>query len=242
MALKTSLISVWEMDDASGNATDSHGSNTLTETSGTIASATGKIGNCRDFEDGDTEYFTIADNASLSTGDIDCTWSCWVNVESQNNQRTILCKDLTGTNREFRFWINSGGTSYGFGWLSMNNGTSAGQLDMMQTITNGQWYFVVFWHDSVNNLIGMSVDDGTPVTVSYSGGMANSTAPFSIGWLDEAPGLHFDGMIDQTAFWKRVLTSAEITELYNSGNGKAYSTWDAAATTNHFLTLLGVGG
>src|SRR5690606_38146388 len=82
MALTDDLISYWKLDEASGNAVDAHGSNTLTETSGTIDAATGKINGGRDFEAIDTEYFTCADNAGLSAGDVDFTIAGWVNLES----------------------------------------------------------------------------------------------------------------------------------------------------------------
>ena len=54
----------WDLDEAGGsNAIDSSPyGNDLVETSGTIESAEGG----RDFEFGESEYFTRADNASLS--------------------------------------------------------------------------------------------------------------------------------------------------------------------------------
>ena len=72
MALTDSLISYWKLDEASGNATDSHGTNTLTDTN-TVTSVAGKINTARYFTNANTEFFTLADNASLSTGDIDFT-------------------------------------------------------------------------------------------------------------------------------------------------------------------------
>jgi hypothetical protein len=35
----------------------------------------------------------------------------------------------------------------------------------------------------------------------------------------------WDGYWDQTAIWNRALTVEEITYIYNSGSGRAYSTW-----------------
>ncbi len=85
MALTTNLISYWELKEASGNATDSHGGYTLTETSGTIDAGAGPgSGNkgSRDFEAADTEYFVRGDNPDLSVGDIDFTICAWVNPEA----------------------------------------------------------------------------------------------------------------------------------------------------------------
>lgn len=49
MAIIDNLVSYWKLDEASGNALDAHGSNTLIETSGAIAAAGGKINGARDF-------------------------------------------------------------------------------------------------------------------------------------------------------------------------------------------------
>ena len=78
MSLLTDLVSYWKLDEASGDALDSHGTNNLT-VNGSIGTAAGKIGSARDLESsGSDQYFSLADNASLSTGDIDFSVAGWV--------------------------------------------------------------------------------------------------------------------------------------------------------------------
>jgi hypothetical protein len=54
----------------------------------------------------------------------------------------------------------------------------------------------------------------------------NNNCPFRIGSYTSAdnttPSALFNGQIDAFNAWNRVLTQSEITELYNSGNGKQY--------------------
>lgn len=45
-------------------------------------------------------------------------------------------------------------------------------------------------------------------------------------------GAYFNGLLDQPTVWNRVLTTTEITQLYNSGNGLNYTKWNAALKTD----------
>ena len=59
MALIDSLGGYWKMDEASGDALDSHGSNNLTDNDTVAASTDGKINGARDFEKGFSEYLKL---------------------------------------------------------------------------------------------------------------------------------------------------------------------------------------
>jgi hypothetical protein len=225
MSLLTNLISYWPLDET-GNAIDAHGSNDLTETGGTIDSVAGVITNARDFEATDTEYFTIADNTDLSTGDIDFTISCWVKLESNVAMDFVSKFISTGDQREFRlgYAIN---TANRFQWILSSAGTSATTVTTTAngfgTPTLGVWYHIVAWHDTTNNEHGISVNSGTPNTTSDSNGVFDSTSPFQLGWIGVGTTTYFDGCMCEVGFWKRVLTSTERGQLYNSGSGLPYS-------------------
>lgn len=232
MAIKDNLISVWELDEASGNAIDSHGSNDLTETSGTIASATGKVGGARDFEaTGDTEYFELATNSSLETGDIDFSVSAWVNAETLSNFPVIVHKSWggSGANREWVLYYDTSASRF---TLVKNAGGTAVQVaaSTFGAASTATWYWLNAYHDSVNNEIGISVNNGTVDTTSTSTGVSVGTGPFQIG-SSPAQVLYWDGLIDQVALWKKVLSSGDRTAIYNGGSGLAYSSWDAAVAT-----------
>lgn len=59
MALTDNLVSYWKLDESSGNASDSVGSNTLTN-NGTAGYASGKINNAVDFGTGDNLFFNCS--------------------------------------------------------------------------------------------------------------------------------------------------------------------------------------
>ena len=230
MALTDNLVSYWKLDEASGDALDAHGSSTLTEHgTGGVGSAAGVISNARDFESSDSDYFDHADSTDLSAGDIDFTFAAWVKLESDAASMTVLAKGDWNANGEYSFRWNS------YTWafeVCSGSGFAGYTLLTEHTIdyVTGAWYYVVFWHDSVNNLIGISANNATPVTTSYSGGVYDGSGAFNLG-RQLGNGRHMDGLIDEVGFWKRVLTSQERTDLYSSGAGLAYpfSTFSAAS-------------
>lgn len=227
MALTDNLIAFWELDDL----TDAHGSNDLTN-NGSVPFVSGLIGNAADFEEiGGNQYLSHADNADLSVGDEDFTLQFWVKAESFVSFNTIANKGWTSSAPHS--WIAFVNTSDSNKPTFRVDG-GGGDVNVVAAagLSTGTWYCVHVWHDSVNNLIGISVDAGTAVTQAHSLGVQDSGNPFQIGAVDQTGfGLFWDGLIDQVGFWKRVLTSGERTALYNGGAGLAYAAMSGGDTT-----------
>lgn len=214
MALTDSLISYWRLEEASGTRADSGGGgNTLTDVN-TVTQAAGKAGNAALFTAANSEQLTHADSAALSTGNIDYTLSAQVYFNSQTSERAIVSKFDAAGQREYTLRLNS--ISGKMQFIISSNGTTLTTLnaDTFGALSNSIWYAVVAWHDSVNDVLGISVNDVSN-TVSYSSGSIDGTSLFRLG--DNNFGDFMDGRIDEVGFWKRVLTAAERTALY-SGN------------------------
>jgi hypothetical protein len=221
--LYSALISYWKLDELSGNAADAHGSNTLTDTN-TVTAGTGLFSQARDFEATNTEYLTINDNATFQIGDTDLTIQAWVKAESLSGvqDNTILSKFATN---EKEYYIAYEDTAQRFFFSISNDGST----DTIVTANNlgapatGTWYHILAWIDTANNQIAIQINQGTADTASFTTRVYHSAAPFRIGASgqtgNEAP---WDGLIDEVAIWKRLLTTAEKTRLYNSGQGLAY--------------------
>lgn len=223
MAISDNLISYWKLDEASGNAVDSHGSNTLTETSGTIGSASGlPLGNARDFEAGDTEYFDIADNASLSTGDIDFSFAAWVRGESMTGNNVVIAGKWSGNNTSSEWkleFLASGGTDK-FRFVKTSGSTTVAVVaNTFGFPSNATNYYVAGGHNASTNEIWISVNGGSINTASTSTGVNDGTLPFQIGATNG--GNYWDGLIGQAGFWKRDIRS-DLASLYNGGSGLAY--------------------
>jgi len=229
MSLLDSLVSYWKLDESSGDAIDSVGSNTLTDNN-TVGSAVGKIGNARDFEADNSEFFKIADNASLSTGDIDFTLAGWVRLESKTDFRCMIRKQAAVGECEYGIIYSTIGDRFEFDYSSDGVAFLSEPADNLGSPSVATWYYIVAWHDAVANTVNIQVNNGTVDSASFSSGVRDGTGSFAIGTAGDITTALWDGLIDEVGFWKRVLTAQERTDLYNNGNGFAYP-FTAATTT-----------
>jgi hypothetical protein len=237
-ALTDNLVAYWKLDEASGTRADSVGSNTLTDIN-TVTSATGKINNAGQFTKSNNEALSIANNTDVQLGDIDWTVTAWVYLDSEPGQMDIISKATgfsTGT-REFelmylsdRFVLNTGG------FIS-----PVATADNFGAVSTSTWYFIVAWHDAAGNTINISVNNGTANSTATSGSFGTQgSGEFTIGSYNanQTTLWTYDGRIDEVGLWKRVLTSQERTDLYNSGAGFAYP-FTATPTGSPVLILKG---
>ncbi len=223
---KTYAVAHWPLDETSGARIDDVGGNTLVD-NGTVGCAAGKFGQAADFEiaNGD-EYLSIADVANLSADDVDFMIRCWVKLESKPGSTMIIAiKGTVDGPQEEYFLAHSSADRFIF---LANNGAgtrttvTANNLGSPSTDT---WYLLHAWHDTTNNQIGISVNAGTANTAAHSGGVRSGTGSFKIG-IDDPGSRLYDGLIEDVVILKNyILTAAERTEDYNSGNGIRFVDW-----------------
>jgi RHS repeat-associated protein len=213
------LVSWWTMNETSGQRNDSHSNNHLSVT-GTVTSATGRptSTNAASFSSSPTGILTRADNAQISTGDIDFTLSANFYATSVSGVTVLVNKgSSTDPNQRDYALIQSNNTLL----FRVGNGSTNASVTSA-TFTANTWHTVVAWHDSVNNTINIQIDNGTPTTASYSGGAMDTTYPLSIGGHANSTYV-FNGRIDEVSLYKRVLNANERTWLYNAGAGRTYT-------------------
>lgn len=217
MAITTSLVSYWKLDEASGNALDAHGSNDLNDEG--PGTTTGKINNCRQFVP--NQRFSHLHNSDLAIGDIDFTLACWFQAHSTPGGTVFNLADkysgATGKGYELGY-VGFGLNDIAF---ALYDGSQIGRASA-GTISLDTWYYVVAWHDAAANTVNIQLNNGSVTTVSTSAPAADSGGKFGLGGRTSDNTLFWDGLIDEAGFWKRVLTSDERTALYNGGNGLAY--------------------
>jgi concanavalin A-like lectin/glucanase superfamily protein len=242
MPLIDSLVSYYKLDEASGDALDAHGSNNLTD-NGTVGAGTGIINGARDFESSVPEYFTHADNADFSTGDIDFAFSLWVKIESISGVIVVFRKDDGSANREYGLYYDNSAARFKFYVFGSASGGNFHEVaaDNLGVANTGVWYHLICWHDSVNNLIGIVGNGGTANTLAHTTGVYNGTASFGLGGDSTSSSASMDGLIDEFGFWKRVLSEAEWAQLYNSGAALPYPFSAGGGGAAGSLAMLGVG-
>lgn len=218
-SLLTSLVAYYALESTAGTDATGRG-NTLTATN-SPTTTTGKVGNGASLVAASSQYYTIADNADLSMGDIDFTIAGWVNATTLPAAATLFGKwnSTGGVGTPKEYWVGTLTTSVNF--FVSSDGSAQTSKASAATLSTSTWYFVVCWHDSVNNTINIQVNNGTPDSAAYSSGVFDGVSPFRIGAM--AGNVNFEnGIIDEVGVWKRVLTAGERTSLYNAGAGITY--------------------
>lgn len=222
MALTTNLVAYYKLDESSGNAADSSGSGfTLTNT-GTIPYSTtyGKINNGASF-DGSSQYFVGSASQNI-TGD--ATFSFWMKPQSLASDPVLFCKFGVG-NTQLSYYLQLNFTSNNVGFVNSADGSTAiGGTTVAYTFSVNTLYYVSLVYTAATPKIELFIN-GTSIG-SSTGTLKTSifagTDIFEIGRYTRGNVLFYNGYLDEVGIWSRVLTSTEISSLYNGGAGLQY--------------------
>jgi hypothetical protein len=225
--LAIGLVSYYTMDEESGlrddavNGKDLTDNNTVGYSSGVSGGLTG-TGNAANFIRANSEYLSIDDAAlnGLSPGDTDWSISCWLKLNAgpfSNNQHIFGVWKTSPTNsREYLLYWKAGHTMLRF--YTSEDGSTETYMNAGSTLSADTWYHVVICHDATNDLKLMYIDGALSRSTSHTTGVYQGDASLNIGRTHNTSN-YVDGAIDEWGLWSRVLTSDEVSELYNSGDG-----------------------
>jgi hypothetical protein len=240
---------VWHLDETSGNFLDSTANNNdLTETGGTVDSIAGKVHNGRDFEEADTEYGSIADNAALSTGDIEFGYSGWFKPETITAGGDDILGKIGASDLETLIELYDVAGSIHFRWGISSNGVSiTGDNDNVESaVSAGTWTYFSAWHDPTGNTLNYKLNDETARSLSYSGGGRDGGGAFTIGYANIVS-REFDGVLDEIRFFKSIRSDAwrrfEYRNMFEADNEIGYGAEeeDGGAVIPRRFQLLGIG-
>jgi hypothetical protein len=246
MALTDNLVGFWKMDEASGTRVDETANNNDLTANGTggVASAAGKISDAADFEKGDSDYLSIAD-ASQTGLDItgDFTIAFWMKLESlpsSSGSASTIIQKYTAGNGYFVFLADTDDKVY----IDLYGGGNTRDISTNAFVVSGDvgnWVHVVVASSLTSGNVAM-YKNGSSVSVTTGGtrigAIGTNAEPFQIGGGSFYN--YYDGLLDEFGIWNRLLTGAEVTSLYNSGNGLTYPFASGPAGPRK-LSLLGVG-
>ena len=234
--LTDDLISYWKLDESSGDAADAHGSNTLTNTN-TVPYGTGKINNGAQFASSSTKYLSITDEEQTGldiTGNLSVSfWVNWSTVPTSNETLTRLFTKSShlGDQRQYYGDIyRTGGVTYLR--LILGNGVDTSASQVTWSPSTSTWYHISMTYEASTKYVKFYVNgsqEGTTQTNGYSS-IYNGSSPFYLcSYLGNTN--IGDGTIDEFGIWSRVLSTDEITQLYNGGPGLEYP----FTSTSNFL-------
>lgn len=225
MALFDGCVAAWKLSDlvdATGH------NNTLTNHSCTFS--TGKIGDAA-YINTRGNYLSAAHSDDLTFGDIDFTFAGWFYLDAATFPNVICAKNGAGTgNRGPMLFYDAGSSAVKF------RVHTAGDTPVTingPDVTANTWHLLLGWHDAAADTIYIQLNNGTVFSQVTGGSLqAGGAVDLTIG-RDEAGGNDFGpGRIDNVVVWKRVLSSGDRSEFWNSGTGIEFF---AAATAGPWL-------
>lgn len=228
-SLYADLVGFWKLEETDGTRFDaSPNANNLTDNN-TVTRQQGVRGFAAEFVRANSENLSIADNATLSmAAEQSFSISAWVYLDalgSGDDERGIVCKGNTSTGAalseyhlryigsptaRFNILIGDGTTNF----VSL----SAAAFGAPALTT---WYHLVAWHDAVANEVRIRVNDQFEDSVAYTFGSYDSADAMRIGGYSNNTNF-LDGRVDAVGIWKRTLTAAERSALYNGGRGREH--------------------
>lgn len=155
---------------------------------------------------------------------VDFSISLWFRTDTVAATKGVVSHfdSNSGSKKSWTAVIADNGGTFSAKMQCHGTGSSAGTNGWASdfgALSADTWYHYVGYHDNANDEIGCAVN-GTLTKTAHTTGLHASTASFMVGDINENSGsIPFDGEICRIAYWDKVLTQQEITDLYNSGNG-----------------------
>ena len=158
--------------------------------------------------DGVDDYFDIGTISSINSASA-CTISYWAKKASASGDDMTVGSLLTSTNGIWLQWYTDNNV-----YFSPRNGGSNNVTASLTGDTN--WHHLVGVYDGTNMTIyidgAQAATSTTSVPASLSATAGNN---FQIGALNGS--FFTSGNIDEVGIWNSALSSAAVTEIYNSG-------------------------
>lgn len=226
--LRVGLVAYWPLNESasSGDVTVEDWTkrgNNLTSNN-TVPSVAGIQGNGREFTAANSEWLGAAGaNTDLKFADgRDWTVAGWIYIPTWTTGMIFIGNDSTA-NREILFDTRAqNGNNLA---CQLNPGGAAGGTCFAgASMAVNTWHFFAFTYTHSTGVIAGRVNNGTGgnsgSVTRTSGTLVQSTQPLNLGRRQFiGANSHFGGRLDEVAKWDRVLTSAELATLYNSGAG-----------------------
>ena len=218
--LPTSLVSYWDLEEASGTRYDLVGSNNLTDTN-TVAGATGLVGEGASYTYANSEVLETASNLGI-TGGV-CSVSMWVKLSTEitSGKWGFFSQGDAGTDVQFGIGYDYNGGTQRIYVNRQKQNTSNNPIYNTVTLGTSDWHHIVLTYDG-STLEGFY--NGTSFgTLSTSGnGASSGVNHFNIGQDQTGFADYCTAYIDEVGVWNKAITADEVSDLYNSGSGLPY--------------------
>lgn len=164
---------------------------------------------------------TFAEGNGSATEAVSFAVSIWVKPDSLASQECIVAHWGSGAELAWQLFYNNSNSRFVLRTTHDGSTTVDTDADTLGAPSTGNWYHIVCGYDNGANEAYINVNNGGfDTSTPGTSGIHGATADGSIG--AEAAGANtFQGSIRDYFYMggKTKLSSSEITDLYNSGNG-----------------------
>jgi len=210
------LMGYWKLDETTGptcyDATENNldGDNTdITYTAG------GKIGRCYTFNG-------TSSNVALGTGICQPTdglsLAFWIKSAGIGSTRLIASNYTYSTN-----WYGWAVFFTTAGYIRFQLANGAGTMYQLTTttgLTGTTWHHIVCTWDNTSNVVYIYVDNGTPTQGEFAVNLVyHANCDLHFGTNEAETGSFYYGDLDEFSIYNRDLTSDEVAESWNGGDG-----------------------
>ena len=184
--------------------------------------------------DGSNDYVEVPYASAINPTSY--TVSAWAKVEGGSGFRSVITSRSDDTSGDKGYMIYAGENDTWQFWTGTGTGTNSGnwiwhQINSAESVGSDWAFLTATYNGTTMKFYVNGVQKGGNLDASAH---KNTTEPMRIGagkTEDTVPEYYFNGKIDEVAIWNEALGSAEITALYNSGDGL-----DAASDSGNYTS------
>ena len=237
MAIVDKVRAHWPIDEDNDSiGEDVHSTWDLTDRN-SLTSATGKVGNCGDFNAYNQENIYAGSDDDFYDLQDGFGFSLWFKTESSfdSNVRRLLTK-----RDQYDIYRTPGHHGPDLKLKLSASGGSNFTTTIISGLSTNTWYWL-YWSVDGSNL-RYSVNGAALSTGGSISSYAGYGYKFEIGnWSGTGlTGRFWNSLIDEVTYWGEMLTQDEIESIYNSGAGLAYPFASSSAQPiDYYLRHLG---
>lgn len=233
MGLKDGLVSYYKLDSKTNDVcVDSHGSSDGSVSSGVLLTPEGKISNSYIFQASQDSNVSFNDTIGWNFENTDFSVSLWFYLNrwgSGGPTREAFISTRYQGDDGFLIFRNNDDTNLVA--TVYENGTNTSIVEE-HNIGLNEWHFITFVFKENNEMI-LYLDGSELGRESVSHSISKTSNNIYFGYVNNGNNVgfrYFDGRLDEIGIWNRALSSSEISDLYNNGDGLAYSEFEEAET------------
>lgn len=214
--LLTDLVSYYKLE----NTSDSHASNTLTNTNAVTFTA-GKLNNAATFDRALSQKLTatLTGLAASAAGSV-AFW--WRRNGATSGGAEGIVEVGTAASNSFLVYTGSNVGANKVGVYQFVSGSIAALINDTLALTDATWYhFALTWAAGTNEF--KLYRDGAVAATSTMSAVTLGTG-LAIGF-GAVLSQYVKGQVDELGLWNRALTLAEVQQLYGSGTPPGYPTF-----------------